>query len=311
MGNLYVPFLADAARLTGYPVVEVPGWRTLGHGGIRAMETVTGHHTANPQTGDYPSLNIVRNGRGDLAGPLAQLGLGRSGTVYVIAAGLCYQAGASRWAGYIDLNDEGVGIEAESAGTHDDWTAAQRDCYPRLIASLLYYMRRAADRFGFHKEVCVPKGRKIDAAYWDGPQTRERVAWLLADPLHRIPRFTTPVDDPDSGPASKLLIKKRTDPMAPIPLVVSGNRTFRATVMAETDTKVAKLSTLTFGSTWGDTEFTLTPLADGKVVGQQQKRTVKNNNSDWYDVPAGARLVTIEGTCSADATIPSAAIWIT
>lgn len=303
--GLYVQWLAEAARLTGYPVVEVPGWRGLGHGGMRVCETVTGHHTANPQSGDYPSLNIVRNGRGDLAGPLAQYGLGRSGTIYVIAAGLCYQAGASRWAGFIDLNDEGIGIEAESAGTWDDWTPEQRDCYPRLVAACLYYMRRGAERFGFHKEVCVPHGRKIDAAYWDGPQTRERIAWLLGDPLHRIPRFAA------AEPAPAELIKRRTDPMATIPLVVGGDKKFRATVMAETETKVAKLSTLTFGSTWGDTDFVITALADGKVIDQQQQRTVKNNASDWWDVPKGARLVTIEGTVSGDGTIPAAALWIT
>lgn len=202
---LYIPWLADAARLPGYPVVEVPGWRSLGHGGLRVCETVTGHHTANPQRGDYPSLNIVRNGRGDLAGPLSQLGLARSGTVYIIAAGLAYQAGASAWAGFTDLNDEGIGIEAESAGTVDDWTPEQRDCYPRLVAALLYYMRRGPERFGFHKEVCRPHGRKIDAAYWDGNATRRRIEWLLADPLHRIPRFASP-----DLPPVQLVAQRRT-----------------------------------------------------------------------------------------------------
>lgn len=186
--GLYVQWLADAARLTGYPVVEVPGWRGRGHGPMRVVEGVLAHHTANPQRGDYPSLRIVRDGRGDLAGPLAQFGLGRSGTVYVIAAGLSYHAGASRWAGFTDLGDEFLGIEAESVGTRDDWTPEQRDCYPRLIGACLFYMRRDADRAAFHKEVCVPRGRKIDAAFWDGPRTRERIGWLLGDPLNRIPR---------------------------------------------------------------------------------------------------------------------------
>lgn len=186
--GMYVPWLADAARMTGYPVVEVPGWRGLGHGGMRVAEGVVGHHTANPQRGDYPSLNIVRNGRGDLAGPLAQFGLARSGTVFVIAAGLAYHAGASSWTGFNDLNDEFLGIEAESSGTRDDWTPEQRDCYPRLVAALLHFMRRGADRFGFHKEVCRPRGRKIDAAFWDPPGMRGRVQWLLQDPIHRIPR---------------------------------------------------------------------------------------------------------------------------
>lgn len=302
---LYVPWLADAARLTGYRTVEVLSWRSRGHGPMRVVEGVVMHHTANPQPGDYPSLRIVRDGRADLAGPLAHLGLGRDGTVYVIAAGLCYHAGASAWAGFHDLNDEYLGIEAESAGDRDDWTPAQRDCYPRLVAALLYYIRRDSSRVGLHKEVCLPAGRKIDAAYWDGPRTRERIAWMLGDPLHRIPRSAAT----ESVPAE--LAKRRPEQMAPIPLVVSGNRTFRATVMAETETTVAKLSTLTFGSTWGDSTFTLTALADGHVVGQQQKRTVKNNANDWWNVPKGARMVTIEGTVSGDSTIPSAALWIT
>ncbi|MGH3989313.1 MAG: peptidoglycan recognition protein family protein [Pseudonocardiaceae bacterium] len=191
--GIYVAWLADAARLTGYPVVEVAGWRTRGHGsGMRAVECVTGHHTADGPRGDYPSLHIVANGRADLAGPLSQLGLGRSGTVYVIAAGQAYHAGASSWAGFWDLNDEAIGIEAESVGTRDDWTLQQRDCYPRLVAALLFYMRRDASRFAGHREVCLPRGRKIDPAFWGLDEFRARVAWLLADPLNRIPCFATP-----------------------------------------------------------------------------------------------------------------------
>lgn len=191
MAGIYVPFLADAARLTGYPVVELPGWRTAGHSGMRLVEGVSGHHTANPNPGDYPSLRIVRDGRADLVGPLSNLGLGRSGTQYVIAAGQCWHAGASTWGGYHDLNDEFLGIEAESRGTVDDWTPEQRDAYPRLVAALLYFMRRGADRFCGHREMCLPRGRKIDPAYWDLPAFRARLEWLLDDPLHRIPRFAS------------------------------------------------------------------------------------------------------------------------
>lgn len=201
---LYIPWLADAARLTGYPVVEIAGWRNTGHGGMRVAEGVGGHHTANPQLGDYPSLRIVRDGRADLLGPLSHLGLGRSGTTYVIAAGLCYHAGASSWAGLYDLNDEFIGIEAESVGTRDDWTAAQRDCYPRLVASLLYYMRRGAERFAGHKEICLPRGRKIDPAFFDLAAFRQRVAWLLQEPLERIPRYANPPTTPEDTVAYRL-----------------------------------------------------------------------------------------------------------
>lgn len=178
----YVPWLADAARMTGYPVVEVGGWRTRGHGGMRVVDGVVPHHTADGSTGDYPSLRIVRDGRAGLAGPLSQFGLGRTGTIYVIAAGQSWHAGASAWAGFWDLNDEFLGIEAESVGTRNDWTAAQRDCYPRLCAALLHFMRRGVDRLGAHKEVCRPQGRKIDPAYWDMDGMRAEVGRYLAHP---------------------------------------------------------------------------------------------------------------------------------
>jgi hypothetical protein len=185
MGTIYVPWLADAARSTGYRVVEIAGWRTRGHTGLRLLEVVVGHHTATPATarGDYPSLGVVANGRTGLSGPLANLGLGRDGTIYVIAAGVGYHAGASRWAGYVDLNDESIGIEAESPGD-GTWTLAQRDCYPKLVAALLRYMSRGVDRYAGHKDVCVPTGRKPDPAGIDSGQLRATAQQYLN---HGIP----------------------------------------------------------------------------------------------------------------------------
>src|SRR3569833_4027510 len=174
---VYVPWLVDAARSTGYPVVEVPGWQTRGHGGMRVVEGVVGHHTATADSapGDYPSLDIVTHGRADLAGPLCNLGLGRSGTVYVVAAGCAYHAGASRWLGFLDVNDEFLGIEAESAGA-GGWTPAQLDAYPKLVAALLRYMSRGVERYAGHKDVCIPVGRKIDPVGIDTAWLRERAA---------------------------------------------------------------------------------------------------------------------------------------
>jgi hypothetical protein len=187
VSGIFVPWLADAARLTGYPVSEVSGWRSRGHGGMTAVEGVVCHHTAGPRTGEYPSLQVVRDGRTGLPGPLANFGIGRSGTVYVFAAGLAYHAGVSSYAGFTDLNYRFLGIEAESTGLGSgDWTPEQLDCYPRLVAALLYYMRRNASRACAHRE-CAP-GRKIDPTGIDMPAFRARVAAMLADPLHRIPR---------------------------------------------------------------------------------------------------------------------------
>lgn len=164
--------LATIMRRTGYPVVEVAGWRTRGYKG-RGLDAVRGivpHHTATPwsRQGDYPSLALVRDGRSDLPGPLAQLGLGRSGTWYIIAAG---------WANHAGLpldhlvsthsNRYAIGIEAEAAGTGDprDWPAPQMDSYARGCKAL-------CDAFGVpvgyvlgHKEMCKPRGRKSDPSF--------------------------------------------------------------------------------------------------------------------------------------------------
>ncbi|GJF06611.1 N-acetylmuramoyl-L-alanine amidase [Pseudonocardia sp. D17] len=207
MSGIYVPWLADAARLTGYPVAEVSGWKSRGHGGMTSVEGVVCHHTAGPKTGEYPSLQVVRDGRAGLPGPLANLGLGRSGTVYVMAAGLAYHAGVSAWAGYSDLNYRFLGIEAEDDGD-GVWTAEQLDCYPRLVAALLYYMRRNASRACAHRECALPLGRKPDPTGIDMPAFRARVGQLLADPLHLIPR-----GGGGSAPAAAPALRQEDDVM--------------------------------------------------------------------------------------------------
>jgi N-acetylmuramoyl-L-alanine amidase/Putative peptidoglycan binding domain len=162
---MYLTWLADAARRTGYPVVESAGWLTRGHGPMSMCEGVVGHHTATSAKagGDYPSLGIVRDGRSNLKGPLSHLGLGRNGTVYVIAAGNCWHAGVSVWAGFTNLNDKFIGIEAENPGD-GSWTTAQLDAYPKLVGALLFAMKRGPGRYASHRSVAIPAGRKPDPA---------------------------------------------------------------------------------------------------------------------------------------------------
>lgn len=190
--SIYVPWLADAARMTGYPVVEEAGWRSRGRYGFRVVEGVVGHHTAGPATGEYPCRSIILNGRSGLPGPLANFGLGRSGTIYVVAAGVANHAGDSAYAGFTDLNDEFLGIEAEDDGD-GNWTSEQIDCYPRLVAACLYYMKRPATRYGGHKNVAIPTGRKVDPAGIDTAWMQSKVHHYLTYP-NQIGKSSMPTD---------------------------------------------------------------------------------------------------------------------
>lgn len=160
----YLVDLADACRKSGLRVVEVSGWRTRGHGPMTAVESVIVHHTATSKAaaGDYPSLGIVRDGRSDLPGPLSQLGLGRDGTVYVIAAGVSYHAGATFKT--VQNNWHAIGIEAEHDGL-SPWDPDQYAAYARLCHALCeHYGLSVADVQG-HKEIAAPAGRKIDPSF--------------------------------------------------------------------------------------------------------------------------------------------------
>jgi peptidoglycan hydrolase-like protein with peptidoglycan-binding domain len=134
-------WLPDVLLAAGLKVSRVVGWETRGR---REMGTVVGvmcHHTAGPGAakGTMASLNVLINGRTGLPGPLAQLGLGRDGTFYVIAAGVANHAGPGKWKGQVDTgNSRFVGIEAENTGKVDDtWPDVQMDAYVRGAAALL------------------------------------------------------------------------------------------------------------------------------------------------------------------------------
>jgi len=182
---VWATWLADAARMTGYPVIEVSGWERRGSSGGRALNAVEGvvlHHTAGAKTGNYPSYNVVLKGRTGLSGPLSQLGLARDGSIYVFGAGRANHAGESFWAGFSNLNGYFIGIEAESVGYGQDWTQAQKDAYPRLVAAILHYIRRNGGRAGGHREVGLPKGRKTDPAGFNMNEVRSLVDSYLANP---------------------------------------------------------------------------------------------------------------------------------
>lgn len=180
--------LANVLRGAGLKVVEVPGWQNRGHGAMGSVQGVMWHHTATSAraAGNYPSQNVVTNGRSDLPGPLANLGLGRDGTWYVIAAGLAYHAGNGTWAGQTNNgNSQYLGVEAEHPGVAGNpWPPAQIDSYRRGTAALLKAFGLPSSRMVFHKEYARPVGRKIDPYGLDPNAERQHVQNYMNNPIN-------------------------------------------------------------------------------------------------------------------------------
>lgn len=171
--------MAAVLRKHGLTVVETAGWSNRGYAGqdLQDVRGVLWHHTATGRNAytysDAPTLNLCINGRSDLPGPLCNIVLGRSGTVYLTAAGVGNHAGRGESANIPANmgNHYMIGIEMESSGIAPfDWTEDQKRVAPYLGAALeLGYL------MGLPPELRVQIGHKeysyegkIDPAGWPG-----------------------------------------------------------------------------------------------------------------------------------------------
>jgi peptidoglycan hydrolase-like protein with peptidoglycan-binding domain len=184
-------WLADRLRAAGLKVAEVAGWQSRGSPTF-APRVVVCHHTAGARSGEAPSLNVVRDGRPGLPGPLSQLVLGRSGTFYVVASGRANHAGTGGWKA-VSGNTASLGIEAENAGDGTDpWPDVQLDAYVRGVATICDELGIASDMVCGHREWAP--GRKVDPRGIDMDLFRGRVAAILAG---EVPRpLPIPATDP-------------------------------------------------------------------------------------------------------------------
>lgn len=159
-------WLPDVLEGAGLKIAEQPGWADRGIGDVGPIKGIICHHTAGGAKGNMPSLGVITNGRPDLRGPLAQLGLGRDGTFYIIAAGRAQHAGKGLWGGVATGNTSFIGIEAENTGKADDlWPDVQMDAYVRGCAAILRKIGADETMCCGHKEYALPKGRKTDPIF--------------------------------------------------------------------------------------------------------------------------------------------------
>lgn len=207
---MFAIWLADVLRQAGLEVVEVPGWQSRGR--PEAFGPVLGvicHHTG--PTGSIASaVELIKDGRPDLGGPLSQLLLDKDGTFHVVAAGRCNHAGPGRWQGATSGNTNFVGIEARNNGTDELWPLAQMVAYEEGVAAILSHVGADAVMAVGHKEWALPKGRKVDPSF-DMVAFREDVEAIMtgsniaaAPPRHEEPARAM-LRKGDHGDSVKLL----------------------------------------------------------------------------------------------------------
>jgi len=174
-------WLPEVLRAADLKVALVDGWENRGSRDVGSILGVLCHHTVGPRNGNMPSLNVLLNGRPDLPGPLAQLGLARDGTFFVISAGRANHAGKGNFRGVVNGNSNLIGIEAENTGAANDfpWPEVQIDAYQRGVAAILKKIGRGAEFCAGHKEYAKPTGRKPDPDF-DMDAFRTAVAAILA-----------------------------------------------------------------------------------------------------------------------------------
>jgi hypothetical protein len=212
-------WLPGVLKDAGLKVALVDGWESRGRGDMGPVFGVICHHTVGPRVGNMPSLHTLVNGRGGsattqaLPGPLSQLGLGRDGTYYVIAAGRCNHAGAGSWNSITNGNTSFIGIEAENTGLHDDfpWPDVQMEAYRRGVAAILMYLGLEPACCAGHKEYALPRGRKPDPSF-DMDAFRVSVAAIMAGaaPLFMLIPPAEPPSTPQGEPGRPTLRRGAT-----------------------------------------------------------------------------------------------------
>ncbi|WP_413456005.1 N-acetylmuramoyl-L-alanine amidase [Glutamicibacter sp. FR1] len=174
--------LARVANKTGFPVEEVPGWKNTGHGGMDSCSTIIIHHTAGSDNGkDYNSYNTVKNGRPGLPGPLAQFGIGRNtGKQIIFAAGRAWHAGKVGKTAHDNSN--AIGIEIENNGVGEKYSDNTYNSAVALTGELVKEFKLNVDKDVLgHKEVAVPRGRKIDPSFSMGKFRADVKAYISGD----------------------------------------------------------------------------------------------------------------------------------
>lgn len=144
-------------RAVGLDVRETTGWENRSHGEFPNNPTVIWHHDASPP-GDSPGALQWMINNWNVAS--ANMWIDRHGVVFMVGAGVSWHAGAvndQKWA-----NKNSIGIEMDLT-VQEDQTPEQLAAVRLVTAVILRKSNRNAyDGMSFHKDICSPRGRKVD-----------------------------------------------------------------------------------------------------------------------------------------------------
>lgn len=211
--------LARVAKRTGYPVVEMKGWKKNGHRAMSGCQAIICHHdVSNPSGGNAPLRNYIYNNK------LSHYQLGRDGTIYVIGAGFMGHAGKDSLVRPAHArNATSIGIEAANNGTGEAWSTKQLDAYVKLVRALIDEFKLPVSRVYGHKEIAIPKGRKVDPNFSNPSMTMDQFrAYVRAGSYKGAKPAASKPSKPKSKPAQSTPRGKVGGEWPANPLAVDG-----------------------------------------------------------------------------------------
>jgi hypothetical protein len=186
----------------GDKLQALPDWQSYGHGDFGPIWGVMVHHTGNARA----DAMSIRNGRPDLEGPLSNLHIGQDGTVTIVAAGVCWHAGAGSYSGI--PTDGGnqvlIGIECAwprdtsitpATQTRERWPDAEIISMRDTVAAILTKLGFGSDRVIAHKEYAGRAQGKWDPGNLDMNWFRREVTkaqrgdFKKAEPKVVVPQY--------------------------------------------------------------------------------------------------------------------------
>jgi hypothetical protein len=200
MATYPLTWLATVLREAGCRVVEEDGWKTRGRDGSFSPKAVMLHHDASPAGETSNGVDVIRDGRPGLEGPLSQLWLAYDGTWHVVAAGRANHAGEGGPWGRIahdQGNRDAIGIETDHS-TDEKWTDPQRSEALRGVHAICQRLgintsAEINEAITAHKEYAPD--RKVDPDPMDMDTARAQLAGYTQETFMRLIELDYTYDD--------------------------------------------------------------------------------------------------------------------